>query len=65
MNLVQEKLLKDRINSDDDFARSLLRYLIIDRTTKTGKPLQDILNLTYTQRDSLTEIECVCRFSRI
>lgn len=64
MNLVQERLLKDRIDSDDDFAESLLRYLIIDRTILKNTPLKGVRNLTYTQRESLTEIECICRFSR-
>ena len=66
MNLVQERMIRDRIDADEEYAYSLLYYLIIDRTLLTGRPINGVRDLTYHARgDGLFEIDVNLRLSKI
>ena len=66
MNFVQDKIVKNRLDTDEEYAYSLLYYLIVDRTLLTGRPINGVRDLTYHARgDGLSEIDVNLRLSKI
>ena len=66
MNFVQDKIVKNRIDTDEEYAYSLLYYLIIDSTLLTGRPMNGVQGFTYhTKGDGLSEIDINLRLSKI